>query len=106
MSTPEPGPAGPVPDVIFTEEMISDAARLLAHLPRGVAISDEDLRAALAGLIRVFGDRASEAPKMLPFPDGHDVTATEAMVSVTAILRALNLQLFELGLWQNLTGRH
>lgn len=106
MSTPDPHETEPVPDLIVTEAMISDAARLIGGLPRGVAISDDDLRAALAGLIRVFGDRAAEDNSMVAFPTGHDVTATEAMASVTAILRALNLQIFELGLWQNWTGRH
>jgi hypothetical protein len=89
-----------------TEAMISDAARLLGGMPRGTDISDDDLRFALAGLVRVFGDRAADDARMLVFPEGHDVTANEAMVSVTAILRALNLQIFELGLWQNWTGRH
>jgi hypothetical protein len=103
MSTPDTEPQA---EIVITEAMISDAARLIGSLPREVAISDDDLRTALAGLIRVFGVRAEENPNLLPFPEGHDVTATEAMISVSAILRALNLQLFELGMWQSWTGRH
>ena len=96
----------PHADVIVTEAMISDAARLLGSLPPNVAISDDDLRTALAGLIRIFAARCEEDRTLLPFPTGHAVTPTEAMMSVSAILRSVNLHLFELGMWQNWTGRH
>ena len=33
------------------------------------------------------------------------VTATEVMVTVTAMLKAVNLQVFELGMWQAWSGR-
>ena len=32
-------------------------------------------------------------------------TATEVMVTVTAMLKAVNLQVFELGMWQAWSGR-
>ena len=32
-------------------------------------------------------------------------TATEVMVTVTAILKAVNLQVFELGMWQAWSGK-
>ena len=36
---------------------------------------------------------------------GAQVTATEVMVTVTAMLKAVNLQVFELGMWQAWSGR-
>ena len=33
------------------------------------------------------------------------VTATDVMVTATAMLKAVNLQLFELGMWQAWSGR-
>ena len=33
------------------------------------------------------------------------ITATEVMVTVTAMLKAVNLQVFELGMWQAWSGR-
>ena len=106
MSSPETDAGPAAAEFVVTEAMISDAAKLLAALPPDVAIEDDDLRGALAALVRIFGERAAEDRKFLPFPEGHHVTATEGMIAVTAILRALNLQLFELGMWQNWTGRH
>jgi hypothetical protein len=37
-------------------------------------------------------------------PNGGGVTVTEAMIAVTDILHALNTQLFELSMWQAMTG--
>jgi len=39
------------------------------------------------------------------FPPGAGITATQAMVAITAILKAVNVQLFELGMWQAWSGR-
>jgi hypothetical protein len=33
------------------------------------------------------------------------VAATEAMLVVSAILKAVNVQVFELGMWQSWSGR-
>ena len=33
------------------------------------------------------------------------MTATDAVVTITAILKAVNVQLFELGMWQAWFGR-
>ena len=39
------------------------------------------------------------------FPADAQITATEVMVTVTAMLKAVNLQVFELGMWQAWSGR-
>jgi hypothetical protein len=41
----------------------------------------------------------------LPVPQGGGgVTVTDAMVTVTDLLHSLNVQLFELSMWQAMTG--
>ena len=67
-------------------------------------LSDAELQGSLAALVREFARRA-EDEKISPFPPGHDITATEAMITVSAILSATGLQLFELGMWQAWSGR-
>ena len=37
--------------------------------------------------------------------DFEEVTATDAVVTITAMLKAVNVQLFELGMWQAWSGR-
>lgn len=68
--------------------------------------SDAEIQAALAGAVRAYAERAAERDGGLPaFPPDGSVTATEVMVTVTAMLKAVNLQVFELGMWQSWAGK-
>jgi hypothetical protein len=68
--------------------------------------SDADIQAGLAKAVRLYAERATEAENGLPaFPADAPMTATEVMVTVTAMLKAVNLQVFELGMWQTFTGK-
>jgi hypothetical protein len=66
-------------------------------------IADADLRALIAGAIRLYAVKAENGMRM-PLPaDGGGVTITDAMMAVTDVLHALNVQLFELSMWQAMT---
>jgi hypothetical protein len=68
--------------------------------------SDAEIQAGLARAVRLYAERATEAETALPaFPANAPMTATEVMVTVTAMLKAVNLQVFELGMWQSWSGR-
>jgi hypothetical protein len=68
-------------------------------------LSDADVQALLSKAVRLYAERAQERDGALPaFPAGA-ATATDVMVTVTAMLKAVNLQVFELGMWQAWSGR-
>ena len=68
--------------------------------------SDAEIQAGLAKAVRLYAERATEAETALPaFPTDAPMTTTEVMVTVTAMLKAVNLQVFELGMWQSWSGR-
>ena len=67
-------------------------------------IPDEELRALIANAIRVYAAKAENDMRTPLPPNGGGVTVTEAMIAVTDILHALNTQLFELSMWQAMTG--
>jgi hypothetical protein len=93
MSLPEAATPAPAHDFI-------------AALGDGRTLADEDLQALLAAAVRIYADRMEERDEPLPaFPPGESITATQAMVAVTAILKGVNVQLFELGMWQAWSGR-
>lgn len=74
--------------------------------PVAATPSDADIQAMLAKAVQLYAERAAEREGALPaFPSGAQVTATEVMVTVTAMLKAVNLQVFELGMWQAWTGK-
>jgi len=70
------------------------------------ALSDAELQRSLAALVREYASRAEQRRDLSPFPPDAGITATEVMITVSAILAAAGLQLFELGMWQAWAGRH
>jgi hypothetical protein len=68
--------------------------------------SDAEIQAALVNAVRAYAERAAERDGGLSaFPSEDSVTATDVMVTVTAMLKAVNLQVFELGMWHSWAGR-
>ncbi len=67
--------------------------------------SDVEVQDMLAKAVRLYAERAGERDGALPAFASDAATATEVMVTVTAMLSAVNLQIFELGMWQAWSGR-
>jgi hypothetical protein len=69
-------------------------------------VSDGEIQALLARAVKLYATRvaASDEP-IAAFPADAGITATDAVVTTTAILKAVNVQLFELGMWQAWSGR-
>jgi hypothetical protein len=85
---------------------IRAACALIASLREGDPIDDAGIQAVLGQAVRLYAERAAGRDEpFAAFAADAGVTATDAMVAVTAILKAVNLQLFELGMWQAWSGR-
>jgi hypothetical protein len=69
------------------------------------ALPPEAVQALIAAACRVYGASA-EAGNSYPIVSGRDsLTSTDVMVACSALLKAADLQVFELGMWSNWTGR-
>jgi hypothetical protein len=68
-------------------------------------IGDAEIQDMLAKAVRLYAERAEERDGALPAFSPEQATATEVMVTVTAMLKAVNLQVFELGMWQAWAGK-
>jgi hypothetical protein len=68
-------------------------------------LSDIDIQDMLAKSVRLYAERAAERDGALPAFAPDAATATEVMVTVTAMLKAVNLQIFVLGMWLAWSGR-
>ena len=80
----------------------SDA--LAAALGDPERIPDVALRALIANAVRLYAVKAEAGMRTPLPPDGGGLTITETMLTVTDLLHALNVQLFELSMWQAMTG--
>jgi hypothetical protein len=88
----------------------ADAKRLAATLERSVAdgklnlVSADALQALIAAACRVYSARTEAGEQFTPVPK-HSISATDVMLTASGLLRAADLAVFELGMWQSWTGR-
>jgi len=88
----------------------AQATRLAADIERGLldgrpAVSEEARRKLMAALCKVYSQQiqAGEPESALDMKSG--VSPTDVMIAASGLLKAANLQVFELGMWQSWTGR-
>jgi len=75
-------------------------------LARGRAAADrEALQALMAAVCKTYAAQVEAGEQVLPLPQRGGATATEVMVTASGLLKAANLAVFELGMWQSWTGR-
>ncbi len=104
---PEPASAAAKP-VVAATETIATAEKLAAEIQRALAagnlevLSPEALQKLMTAACRLYSAQAENGSTMLPVGE---VTPTDIMVTASGLMRAGNLAVFELGMWQSWTGR-
>jgi len=88
----------------------TDAIKLADEIERAFkksddAISEEAMQALMGALCRVYSAQVENGAKYTPIAEGQVVSPTGVMVTASGLLRAANLAVFELGMWQSWTGR-
>lgn len=86
------------------EAAIRAFARKIGELPEGAPIPDELVQEGFTALVRLYAVKFQLGERWAPFPDNNTVPATAAMIMSTAMLRAVNVEVFELGMWQSWSG--
>jgi hypothetical protein len=89
----------------------AQAKRLAAELERALAsgrrdlLSTEALQALMAAVCKTYAAQVEAGEQVLPLPQRGGTTATDVMITASGLLKAANLAVFELGMWQSWTGR-
>jgi hypothetical protein len=66
------------------------------------SLPDEAVQRLFGAVLKEYVNRLNENPGMQPFADHAAVTATEAVIGVTRILNQINVEVFELAMWQTM----
>jgi hypothetical protein len=88
----------------------TDAKRVAASLEQCIVdgkldvVSVEALQKLIAAASRVYTARVESGEKFGPIPK-NSISATDVMVTASGLLKAADLAVFELGMWQSWTGR-
>jgi hypothetical protein len=99
------------PKVVASNSGVSaDAIRLAAEIEhefakRDDALSPEAMQTLMAALCRVYAAQVENGATHTPIPEGQVVNPTGVMLTASGLLRAANLAVFELGMWQSWTGK-
>lgn len=97
--------------VAVTGSAPAEALRISAEIDRALAqgrldiLPPEAMQALFASMCKLYSANVEQGAPYLPVGPRSGVTPTDVMVVASKLLRATNLQVFELGMWQSWTGR-
>ena len=88
----------------------ADAIKLAAGIEQAFkksddAISEDAMQTLMGTLCRVYAAQVENGANYTPIAEGQIVSPTGVMVTASGLVRAANLSVFELGMWQSWTGR-
>jgi hypothetical protein len=98
------------PAVVAANDASAETKRLAATLERSIVddkldtVSAEALQKLIAAACRLYTARAQAGEQFTPVPR-NSITATDVMITASGLLKSADLAVFELGMWQNWTGR-
>jgi hypothetical protein len=101
--------AAPAPQ--GTNGTSAEALRLARTIQRELnagrcnSLSPEALQTLIAALCNAYAAQVEAGAQHTPIATGQVVSPTAVMVTASGLLRAANLAVFELGMWQSWTGR-
>lgn len=90
-------------------ELVAERSAALRVAMDGLSASDietlpDDVRQELMRLAVTSYAAAWQERRAAPLANPSDITATDAVVAAAALIRALNIELFELAMWQTQAG--
>jgi hypothetical protein len=100
----------PAPKAAPASGLSAEAIRLAAEIEREFAkrddaLSKEAMQTLMGALSRVYAVQVESGANYTPIVEGQSVSPTAVMLTASGLLRAANLAVFELGMWQSWTGR-
>ena len=91
-------------DVSVETEALKEFARKILALEEGEQPSNELVQQGLTAMTRLYTVKFQVGERWSPFVSNQAMPATAVMIMSTAMLRAVNVELFELGMWPAWSG--
>jgi hypothetical protein len=86
------------------EKLAAEVDRALAE-GRTDALTIDAIQALMAAACRSYSAQVEAGGTFPPLAARNRVTSTDVMITASGLLKAANLAVFELGMWQSWTGR-
>jgi len=91
-------------DLIDSAEQLADSLNGLIAAGQAGALPDETMRHLMSALVKVYAAKFDEGQRPVLLDADSDVSATAVLVTTSALMKASNLEIFELGMWQSWSG--
>jgi len=97
----------PAPNGTASQEAAQLAAAIESGLREGRTdtLTPQAFQSLMAAMCKSYSAQQEAGGNYLPLGDRNAVSPTEIMITTSALLKAANLAVFELGMWQSWTGR-
>lgn len=100
----DPPAGGDAVDVSVTADILKAVEAVLSK-DGASGVPPLAIQNLIAAGCRAYAARIEAGDSFPPIPYRGPVTSTDVMVTVSALLKAVDLNTFELGMWQSWTGR-
>jgi len=92
------------PDRVEAAERLAASLNALVAAGGAGAFPDETMRHLMTALVKIYAAKFDEGqrPALLGVDAG--ISATAVLVTTSALMKASNLEIFELGMWQSWSG--
>lgn len=94
----------PLANVNEETAALKELSRRILELPDGESPTPEMIREGLTALTRLYAVHHQAGERHDPFINGRGMPVTSVMIMTTAMLNSVNIELFELGMWQAWSG--
>ena len=111
VAKPVAKPVKPATGIAAVATASAQATRLAADIERSLAdgridmLTPQAMQALMAATCKAYAAQIEAGNPIAALAQRTTVTPTEVMVTASGLLRAANLAVFELGMWQSWTGR-
>jgi hypothetical protein len=101
----------PVGKIAADPAASQEATQLAATIERGLkegqldTLTPKAFQSLMAAMCKSYSAQLEAGIDFLPLSDRNAVSPTEIMITTSSLLKAANLAVFELGMWQSWTGR-
>ncbi len=94
----------PLADVTQETEKLRLIAEEILELNEGQPLTHDLIQRALTSLAKLYAVNYQKGDRVSPLSKESPVSATEALILVSAVLKTVNVEPFELGMWQAWAG--
>jgi uncharacterized protein (DUF2252 family) len=91
-------------DVAGSAADLASSLELMIAAGRAKDVPDASVRRMMAALVKVYAAKVDRGDRPALLDPDSGVSATAVLVAASALLKASNLEIFELGMWQSWSG--